>query len=84
MHTQIRELCHILKAHPPGRAKLYIPQPLLPEGEEALDSNSLSLGATVYTDLGLDCEFIDLAPLTPPFWGSEFKVPQNGGFRGPK
>ena len=70
VHTQIRELCHILKA--------LIPQPLLPNGEGEPDSNSLSLGATVYTDLGLDCEFIDLAPLTYQFWGgSEFKVPQN-------
>ena len=34
--------------------------------------------ATVYTDLDSDCEFADLAPLTPQFWGgSEFKVPQN-------
>ena len=37
-------------------------------------------GATVYTDLDSDCEFADLAPLTPQFWGgSEFKVPQNWG-----
>ena len=32
----------------------------------------------MYTDLDSDCEFADLAPLTPQFWGvSEFKVPQN-------
>ena len=43
------------------------PQPFSPREKGAGIKVPLPQGATVYTDLDLDCKFTDLAPLTPQF-----------------